>query len=109
MTADLIKIAAQLGASGARPCEVYDAAHQHPQWHEQGFRAKVWGAYYHAFYQTSSAFKPSNNEAITALLQIRADARKRRDWLAADQARRALAALGVVVEDGPTGTTWRRQ
>jgi cysteinyl-tRNA synthetase len=45
--------------------------------------------------------------AIEARIQARADARAGRDWAASDRLRDELAALGVVLMDGPTGTTWR--
>ncbi|MHC5004808.1 MAG: cysteine--tRNA ligase [Planctomycetota bacterium] len=38
----------------------------------------------------------------------REDARGRKDWTAADHARDELAAVGIVLKDGPEGTTWRR-
>ncbi|MCW8108296.1 cysteine--tRNA ligase [Alteromonas ponticola] len=46
---------------------------------------------------------------IEALIKKRNDARASKDWAAADAARDALTAKGVVLEDGPGGTTWRRQ
>lgn len=47
-------------------------------------------------------------EKIESLIQQRNDARKNKDWAAADIARDALTAMGIVLEDGPQGTTWRR-
>lgn len=47
-------------------------------------------------------------EKIEALIQQRNNARKNKDWAAADIARDALTAMGIVLEDGPQGTTWRR-
>ncbi|MEQ4925023.1 cysteine--tRNA ligase [Proteus hauseri] len=47
-------------------------------------------------------------EKIEALIQQRNDARKNKEWAAADVARDALTAMGIVLEDGPQGTTWRR-
>ncbi|CAB5567722.1 cysteine--tRNA ligase [Providencia hangzhouensis] len=46
---------------------------------------------------------------IEALIQQRLDARKNKDWAQADAARDELTAMGVVLEDGATGTTWRRK
>lgn len=46
---------------------------------------------------------------IEALIKQRNDARAAKDWAAADEARDALTAMGVVLEDGAQGTTWRRQ
>lgn len=46
---------------------------------------------------------------IEALIKQRNDARANKDWAAADQARDKLAALKIVLEDGPGGTTWRKQ
>lgn len=45
---------------------------------------------------------------IEALIKQRNDARASKDWAAADAARDALAAMNVVLEDGPQGTTWRK-
>jgi len=45
---------------------------------------------------------------IEALIKQRNDARVSKDWAAADAARDALNAKGVVLEDGPSGTTWRK-
>ena len=41
--------------------------------------------------------------AVDALLALRADARARKDWPAADAVRDGLAALGLVVKDTPQG------
>jgi cysteinyl-tRNA synthetase len=46
---------------------------------------------------------------IEALIKQRNDARVNKDWPSADDARDKLAALNIVLEDGPNGTTWRKQ
>ena len=46
---------------------------------------------------------------IEALIKARNDARAAKDWGAADAARDKLTAMGIVLEDGAGGTTWRRQ
>lgn len=45
---------------------------------------------------------------IEALIVKRNDARANKDWAAADEARDALNALGVVLEDSAGKTTWRK-
>ena len=46
---------------------------------------------------------------IEALIKQRNEARAAKDWAAADAARNDLTAMGIVLEDGPNGTTWRKQ
>lgn len=46
---------------------------------------------------------------IEALIVERNRARSEKDWPAADVARNRLNELGVVLEDGPGGTTWRKK
>lgn len=50
-----------------------------------------------------------STEEIEALIAQRNAARKQKNWAEADGIRDLLAAQGVVLEDGPGGTTWRRQ
>lgn len=45
---------------------------------------------------------------IEAWIIKRNQARADKDWPAADEARDKLNELGVVLEDGPSGTTWRK-
>ncbi len=44
---------------------------------------------------------------IELLIKTRADLRKAKQFALADQVRNELAALGVILEDSPQGTTWR--
>jgi cysteinyl-tRNA synthetase len=46
---------------------------------------------------------------IEGLIVERADARKAKDFARADQVRDKLDAMGVILEDGAGGTTWRRK
>ncbi|MDG2914376.1 cysteine--tRNA ligase [Bisgaard Taxon 10/6] len=45
---------------------------------------------------------------IEALIKRRNEARAEKNWAAADAARDALKEMGVVLEDGANGTTWRK-
>jgi cysteinyl-tRNA synthetase len=49
-----------------------------------------------------------DTDAIAAAVQERLDARKARDFARADAIRADLSSRGIVLEDGPGGTTWRR-
>ena len=46
---------------------------------------------------------------IEALIKQRNDARQAKDWALADDARNQLTEMGIILEDGPQGTIWRRK
>jgi cysteinyl-tRNA synthetase len=52
----------------------------------------------------------SENSApfIDLLVELRQELREKREWELSDRIRDRLAGLGVVVEDSPTGSTWRQ-
>ncbi|WP_427451658.1 cysteine--tRNA ligase [Litorimonas sp. WD9-15] len=52
----------------------------------------------------------SSDEAaeFDAIAKRREEARAKKDWPAADAARDEATARGIILEDGPDGTTWRK-
>jgi cysteinyl-tRNA synthetase len=62
------------------------------------------------------ACKSSNNEDINKdfakeieeLIAKRTEAKKARDFTTADNIRQNLKERGIILEDGPAGTKWRR-
>ena len=55
-----------------------------------------------------AALQAYSPERIAALIQERAAAKKGRNYAEADRIRQDLLDAGVVLEDAPQGTTWRR-
>ncbi len=43
------------------------------------------------------------------LIQVRHDARERRDFATGDQIRNELKTIGIILEDGPEGTKWKQE
>jgi cysteinyl-tRNA synthetase len=49
-----------------------------------------------------------SDEQIDTLIVKRADAKKAKDFAAADAVRKSLLEAGIILEDSPSGTRWRR-
>ena len=59
-----------------------------------------------AFLQAGAAGK-IDSAGVEALIQARLQARADKNWAESDRIRDELTAMGVVLEDGKGGTTWR--
>jgi len=59
--------------------------------------------------ETTAAGANAEREAelIRLLIELRAEARARKDFAASDRIRDRLKALGITLEDGKSGTTWK--
>ena len=53
-------------------------------------------------------FQGNYDDRVDALIAARADAKTSRNFAEADRIRAELAEQGIILEDGPQGTTWRR-
>ncbi len=60
------------------------------------------------FLQGDTGSDDVDAEAIDAAIVQRAEAKKAKDFATADRIRAELADAGIVLEDGPGGTVWRR-
>ena len=61
------------------------------------------------FLQNGAQTNADDVAEIEHWVKARADARREKNWAQADIARDKLNELGVIVEDGPQGSTWRRK
>ncbi len=59
--------------------------------------------------ERAQTFAPERRASIEALVRERDEARRRRDWGRADAIRAQLEGQGVTLEDGPSGTRWKRR
>ena len=59
------------------------------------------------FRQLAGTQKQADPAEIEKMIEDRTEARAAKDWAKADEIRERLKGLGVILEDGPQGTTWR--
>jgi cysteinyl-tRNA synthetase len=59
--------------------------------------------------RAEDAHPPVPVEEIERLIEERHAARRRRDFKAADDIRNGLAERGILLEDNPAGTRWKRK
>ncbi len=102
---------------------LFDMAHEINRLKEQaqwpaaaalGAKLKELGAIFGILQLEPDAFlqrATSDNEAanINALIAERQTARLQKQWQRADEIRDELLAMGIVIEDGAGGTSWRRE
>ena len=63
----------------------------------------------HWFEAAPAAADGLDAAAIESMITARRDARAQKNFAESDRIRDALAAQGIIIEDSPQGTTWRRQ
>ena len=59
------------------------------------------------FEQLAAPSTDMNTDEIETLVEKRSQARAAKDWAASDAIRDQLKEMGVILEDGPQGTSWR--
>ena len=59
--------------------------------------------------RAEDAAPPVDVAEIERLIVERREARQRREFARADAIRQDLAARGILLEDSPTGTRWKRE
>ncbi|MGO1295787.1 MAG: cysteine--tRNA ligase [Vibrio sp.] len=90
---DNLEQASALGALMRELADVIGILHQEPE----------------QFLQSGVGNDDDDAAEIEALIKLRNDSRASKDWANADMARDKLHDMGIILEDGPGGTTWRRK
>lgn len=62
-----------------------------------------------AYLKAGASGNEISDDQIEELIAKRAAAKKNKDWATADEVRKTLTDMGIVLEDKPSGTTWRRK
>jgi cysteinyl-tRNA synthetase len=62
-----------------------------------------------ALRQAEDAAPPTEADAINRLIDERREARRNRNFARADEIRKELDAKGIVLEDSPAGTRWKKK
>jgi len=57
--------------------------------------------------RAADSSKSLSEEEIQKLITERNEARKQKDWSSADRIRNELKDKGIILKDGPQGTTWK--
>ncbi|HJX35073.1 MAG TPA: cysteine--tRNA ligase [Desulfatiglandales bacterium] len=60
------------------------------------------------FFSKISQTSDIDPEEVEKMIRERSEARARKDWAMSDSIRDRLQEMGIVLEDGPQGTIWRR-
>jgi cysteinyl-tRNA synthetase len=59
------------------------------------------------FKKLTGTQKHMDPSEIEKMIEARNEARASKDWAKADEIRERLKGFGIILEDGPKGTTWR--
>ena len=60
------------------------------------------------WFRTFMGLTEAQGDSIERRVNARTDAKQRRDFAEADRIRDELVREGILLEDGPSGTSWRR-
>jgi hypothetical protein len=99
--------------------EAYDLAQATEEARERGVDdaalSEARGAMRRLLIAWADRLSPTSAEAVAnmaplveLLIALRSGAREARNWALADQIRDRLSELGIILEDGPSGTAWRK-